>query len=177
VTKHLSFLLSAALLVGAVIAALTWPGKAQQRSQPALQVGDVTAAVPVPDDNDIEHTAGLRIIHVPETFAPAPYPVRNGARAALSGTDVAPAPRPTQKRVANPASPQPRRILPPASEAKRTVLSVPSGSLSPVYPTPRWSANNKATTSANALPALAPSETSAPEPSETIDDDAPPAAD
>jgi hypothetical protein len=136
--KQLLILVGAAATAAGVIAAVTWPGEAQQRSAYVLQKD-------TPPVFDQSYTAGMRIIHVPQARASA----SNGNQTVSpsyseedddAGIAVAPKPR---KQV---TTPQPRRVLPPANGAKRTVLTAPDAlhdGPSPIRPLPHWHESEK----------------------------------
>jgi hypothetical protein len=193
VTAKLSGAAIAAALVAVLIAALTWPGEAQQRGAQAAQYGD-EAAVPIPVVNSRHYDAGMRIIHVPQPGEPAAnYLVGKGETAAIIDDQIEIAAPPKRKWIAAPAPPRPRRILPPAAAGlRRAVLSAPPPAAegpTPIRPLPRWRSSEKFTIPPEAAPAAAPAESitaaapletsapaSAPAPA-PIDDDSPPPAD
>ena len=152
--KQLSFVLLAAALVAA--AALNWPSGAQQHAVPAEQTTAYQTAqnqdAAGPESirmlaNNMRLDAGPRIIHVPqpgETSAITNDATDIDDSALTDDVEIQQPNRPPAKprRVVTPA---PRRVLPPAGAApKRTVLSAPpaAGELTPIYPTPRWRAND-----------------------------------
>jgi hypothetical protein len=134
VIKQFLIVVGAAASTAVLVAAVTWPGEAQQRTAYVLEKS-------TPPVFDSSYTAGMRIIHVPQaggtssqTRAAAPSYREDTADEAV---DVTPAPQPHRRVTA----PQPRRILPPAAETKRTVLNAPKAlhdGPNPVRPLPRW---------------------------------------
>jgi hypothetical protein len=157
VRKRFSIITAAVVLVAALIAALTWPGEAQQR---ASRAQDAVAVAPISAFDSPQYTAGMRIIHVPqagETVAGVPAQMDDVGTTADETVDSAPQTR-SRNRSAISAGPHPRRILPPPSSGpKRTVLNAPApGSLSPIYPTPRWKLDDKFTSPAPVERVVAP---------------------
>jgi hypothetical protein len=189
VIAKISVVAIAAALV--LIAALTWPGEAQQGGAQVAQYSDMAAA-PVRVVNRRHYDAGMRIIHVPQSGEMvADYPDRG--KPATIADDETVLPPPKRKQIAMPAPPRPRRILPPsATGSKRAVLSVPPPAAegpTPIRPLPRWRSSEKFTVAPDATPSAAPPDNitaaapletnapvSAPDPV-AIDDDSPPPAD
>jgi hypothetical protein len=129
VIKQVLILVGAAATTAGVVAAVTLPGEAQQRTAYVLQKY-------TPPIFDGSYTAGMRIIHVPQARAAA-APALPPSYSEDDNDDVAPAPKP-QKQI---SAPQPRRVLPPANAPKRTVLKAPNDlhdGPSPTRPLPRW---------------------------------------
>jgi hypothetical protein len=133
VIKQVLILVGAAATTAGVVAAVTLPGEAQQRTAYVLQKY-------TPPVFDGSYTAGMRIIHVPQARAAAAPSTQSSEPPSYSEDDndaVVPAPRP-HKQV---STPQPRRVLPPADAPKRTVLKAPNDlhdGPSPTRPLPRW---------------------------------------
>jgi hypothetical protein len=139
VIRQLSAVLIFAALIAAVVGFLTWPGEAQQRSPAQSNV--ITAGVlPLFDQN---HTAGLRIIRVPQAGAAMPpaTPPQASYREEPKDIDEDAEPTLPQPRQQDVKPQQPRRVLPPASPEKRTTLNTPNAlhdGPSPIRPLPRW---------------------------------------
>ena len=156
--KQLPYALLAAALVAA--AAVNWPGEAQQR---AMQTAQNTRYQTAQHEeaagiepirmlaNNMRLDAGPRIIHVPqpgEARAIANDPASLDDAVVTDDVEIQQPKRSLAKprRVVTPASPAPRRVLPPTDAApKRTVLTAPPAAreLTPIYPTPRWRADDK----------------------------------
>jgi hypothetical protein len=129
VIKQVLILVGAAATAAGVVAAVSLPGEAQQRTAYVLQKY-------TPPIFDGSYTAGMRIIHVPQARA-ATVPQPPPSNSEDGNDDVAPAPKPRKQT----STPQPRRVLPPANAPKRTVLTAPADlhdGPSPMRPLPRW---------------------------------------
>jgi hypothetical protein len=137
VIKQVLILVGAAATAAGVVAAVTLPGEAQQH---AAQTGAYVLQKTTPPVFDSSYTAGMRIIHVPQTGVSQTRAVAPSYRedvADEAAADVTPVTQPHRRL----SAPQPRRVLPPAAEMKRTVLDAPKGlhdGPSPVRPLPRW---------------------------------------
>jgi hypothetical protein len=179
VIKQVLILVGAAATTAGVVAAVTLPGEAQQRS--AVQTATYLLEKSTPPVFDSSYTAGMRIIHVPQAGVPrsrAAAPSYREDAADEAAVDVTSAPQP-HKRV---SVPQPRRVLPPV-ETKRTVLNAPKvlhDGPSPVRPLPRWRDIEKFTElpkPVTAVPPVAdPVATPIPSASAAVGDGTPPSA-
>lgn len=92
----------------------------------------------------VVYDSNPRIIHVPQSTPPraAVMPADDVRAERARRVEKKPQPRRSLSEAAE-SVPLPKRIEPPpASEPKRAVLTAPAygpGSLTPIYPTPRWS--------------------------------------
>jgi hypothetical protein len=134
-TRQLPVVIAATVGVIGLIAALSWPGTAQQRLQAVAQ--GITGALETPANRIVPPpgqiaglSAGPRIIHVPPNFGDGAW-----------GSDE-PVYRDERRHVAPSEPLQPagsdESQQDPSSRSELNRASSTKGSLTPIYPTPRW---------------------------------------